>query len=289
MTTSVTVLGLGAMGQALAAAFVRAGHPTTVWNRSAGRDTELVAAGAKSARTIAEAVSASDLVVACLLDLRSVHEVLDPVAEILAERALVNLTSTEPRGSRELADWAANHGIDFLDGGIMAVPPMIGRPGSSLLYSGSRQLFDDHRATLELLGSAEYFGADAGRAALVDFALLAGMYAMFAGFYHGAAMVRAIGMSAEDFGQRASGWIAAMTESLPRAGATIDSGDYSKPFQPLDFTKAAVDAIVSASRDAGVDLDIIGAIKNLVDRQVAAGHRADSSERMFESLNPRAA
>ncbi|MFE9323707.1 NAD(P)-dependent oxidoreductase [Nocardia sp. NPDC052278] len=289
MTTSVTVLGLGAMGQALAAAFVRAGHPTTVWNRSAGRETELVAAGAKSAQTVAEAVTASDLVVACLLDHRSVHEVLDPVTDILAGRALVNLTSTEPRGSRELAEWAANRGIDFLDGGIMAVPPMIGLPGSSVLYSGSRELFDNHRATLELLGSAEYFGVDAGQAALIDFALLAGMYAMFAGFYHGAAMVRTIGMSAEDFGQRASGWIAAMTGSLPRAGATIDSGDYSKPFQPLDFTKAAVDAIVSASRDAGVDLDIVGAIKNLVDRQVAGGHGADSSERMFESLNPRAA
>jgi 3-hydroxyisobutyrate dehydrogenase-like beta-hydroxyacid dehydrogenase len=289
MTTSVTVLGLGAMGRALAMAFVRAGHPTTVWNRSAGRDAELVAAGAKSAQTVAEAVSASDLVVVCLFDLRSMHEVLDPVADFLVGRALVNLTSTEPRGSRELAEWAANHGIDFLDGGIMATPPMIGRPGSSLLYSGSRAVFDEHRATLELLGSAEYFGADAGQAALVDLALLAGMYTMFAGFYHGAAMVRTIGISAEDFGQRASGWIAAMTGSLPRAGATIDSGDYSKPFQPLDFTKAAVDAIVSASRDAGVDLDIIGAIKNLVDRQVADGHGGDSSERMFESLNPRAA
>ena len=80
-----------------------------------------------------------------------------------------------------------------------------------------------------------------------------------------------------------------MTGSLLRAGATIDSGDYSKPFQPLDFTEAAIDAIVSARRDADVDLDIVGAIENLVDRQVADGHDADSSERMFESLNPRAA
>ncbi|WP_433734715.1 NAD(P)-dependent oxidoreductase [Nocardia sp. CA-129566] len=287
MTTSVTVLGLGAMGQALASAFVRAGHPTTVWNRSPGRDAELIATGAKSARTVAEAVAASDLVVVCLLDHRSVHGVLDPVADILADRALLNLTSTEPRGSRELAEWAASHGIDFLDGGIMATPPMIGQPGSSLLYSGSRSVFDTHRAALESLGSAEYFGADAGQAALVDFALLAGMYTMFAGFYHGAAMVRTIGISAEDFGHRTAGWLAAMAGSLPRAGATIDSGDYSKPFQPLDFTKAALDAIVSASRDAGVDLDVIGAIKNLVDRQVADGYGAQSSERMFESLHPR--
>ena len=35
--TPVTVIGLGLMGQALAGAFLRAGHPTTVWNRSAAK------------------------------------------------------------------------------------------------------------------------------------------------------------------------------------------------------------------------------------------------------------
>ncbi|MFQ6327525.1 NAD(P)-dependent oxidoreductase [Nocardia sp. CWNU-33] len=284
--TTVTVLGLGAMGQALAAALVRGGHQTTVWNRSPGKDTELVAAGAKSATTVAEAVAAGDLVVACLFDHQSVHDVLDAVADQLAGRSLVNLTSTQPQGARELAEWAQRHGIDYLDGGIIATPPMIGQPGSSILYSGSQQIFDDHREVWELFGSAEYFGTDAGSASVVDFALLAGMYAMFAGFHHGAAMVRTVGISAADFGQRSAGWLAAMTASLPRAGAQIDTGDYTTVFQSLDFTKAAIDAIVSASRDAGVDLDIVGPLKNLVDRQVADGYGAESTERMFESLNP---
>lgn len=33
----VTVLGLGPMGRALASAFLAAGHPVTVWNRTPGR------------------------------------------------------------------------------------------------------------------------------------------------------------------------------------------------------------------------------------------------------------
>lgn len=32
-----TVIGLGLMGQALAAAFLKEGHPATVWNRSPGK------------------------------------------------------------------------------------------------------------------------------------------------------------------------------------------------------------------------------------------------------------
>ena len=35
--TDVTMIGLGAMGSALARAFIGAGHSVTVWNRTAAR------------------------------------------------------------------------------------------------------------------------------------------------------------------------------------------------------------------------------------------------------------
>lgn len=41
ISESVTVLGLGAMGTALAGAFLRAGHRITVWNRSADKTVPL--------------------------------------------------------------------------------------------------------------------------------------------------------------------------------------------------------------------------------------------------------
>ncbi len=48
-SSAVTVLGLGPMGRALATAFLEAGLRTTVWNRTPGRDADLVAKGAVSA------------------------------------------------------------------------------------------------------------------------------------------------------------------------------------------------------------------------------------------------
>lgn len=62
---------------------------------------------------------------------------LDPLAASLSGRALVNLTTTTPGQARELADWSRHRAIDYLDGGIMAVPEMIGGPGAAILYSGS--------------------------------------------------------------------------------------------------------------------------------------------------------
>lgn len=281
----VTVLGLGAMGHALAAALVKGDVPTTVWNRTPGKDTELVAAGAVVAETAAEAVRGAGVVITVLLDHASVHEILDPIAGELAGRQWINLTSTAPEESRELARWAATHGIEFLDGGIMAIPPMIGDPGAAILYSGAERVFDTHRATLELLASAEYFGQDTGVAALLDFSLLANMYLMFAGFFQGAAMARGAGFSASDFAARATPWITAMARGLPEYGRRIDSGDYSAEVQHLAFQKAALDAISRASRDAGVAPVLIAPLAELVDRQVENGHGHAAFERTIEELH----
>ncbi|QIS04361.1 NAD(P)-dependent oxidoreductase [Nocardia brasiliensis] len=283
--TPVTVLGLGAMGQALAAALRKGDRPTVVWNRTPGKDADLVAAGAERAATVAEAIETEGPIIAVLLDHASVHETLDPVAAELHGKQLINLTSTAPDEARELAAWAAEHGIDYLDGGIMAVPQMIGLPGASILYSGSRTVYDANLTTLQLFATAEYFGADAGLASTYDFALLAGMYTMFGGFLHGAAMMRSVGVSATDFADRAARWVSAMTQSLPAFGALIDAGDYTDPTQTISFHKAAIDAITRATRDAGVTTDFIAPLKTLIDRQVADGHGAADLARTVKELH----
>lgn len=281
--TTVAVLGLGPMGRAIAATLVKSGNRTLVWNRTPGKDTDLVALGAESTPEPAAAIDRAELVIVVLGDHASVHAVLDPVAGRLPGKTLVNLTSTAPEDSRELGRWAAGHGIDYLDGGIMAVPPMIGGPGASILYSGTGA-FDKFRPVFEKLGTADYFGDDPGSAALYDFALLAGMYAMFTGFFHGAAMVRSAGVSATSFAPRAAAYVTAMAELIPAYAEVIDSGDYIDEVQPASFHKPAFDAIVRASRDAGVALDIVGPIKNLIDRQIADGRAGMGLERIVEEL-----
>ncbi|GAB2983559.1 NAD(P)-dependent oxidoreductase [Saccharothrix stipae] len=281
--TKVTVLGLGAMGAALATALVRAGHPTAVWNRSPGKADALVGLGATAAPTARDAVSAADVVIACLFDADSVHEVLDPVADLLTGRTLVNVTTTTPDQSREIAGWAAAHGVAYLDGGIMAVPQMIGQPGSSVLYSGSRAAFDRYRPLLDLWGESAYFGEDAGVASLYDLALLAGMYVMFAGFLHGAAMVGGAGVSAAEFAERAAPWLSAMTGAFAGFAAVVDGGDYTGPGQQsLEFSDLG--DMVDASAAQGISTEVVGVVQGLIRRQVDAGHGKEGFARIFESI-----
>ncbi|WP_285732376.1 NAD(P)-dependent oxidoreductase [Kitasatospora phosalacinea] len=279
----MTVLGLGAMGSALAGALVEAGWRTTVWNRSAGRAGALVERGAVEAASAAEAVRASPLVVVCLFDHASVHEVLDPLVDDLAGRALVNLTTTKPEQARESAAWAARARIAYLDGGIMAVPAMIGQPGASILYSGSEQVFRTHGALFEQWAAGTYFGEDAGLASLYDFALLSAMYVMFAGFVQGAALLAPAGVSAGSFAAMAAPWLTAMTGELAGYAEVIDGGDYTVPGQQ-SLTFSNLGLFVEAITEQGVSAEPVAMVQRLVQQQVDAGHGTEGFARIVESL-----
>jgi 3-hydroxyisobutyrate dehydrogenase-like beta-hydroxyacid dehydrogenase len=212
-------------------------------------------------------------VIACLLDHASVHEVLDPLSDELAGRTLINVTTTTPEQSREMGAWAADAGIAYLDGGIMAVPPMIGQPGSSILYSGSAAVFDQYKPLLDRWGDSTYFGEDAGLASLYDLALLAGMYVMFAGFMHGAAMVAPAGVTAGEFAARAAPWQTAMTGAFQGFAAVIDGGDYTvEGQQSLEFSDVALGGILAASADQGISTEALAMVQRLTQRQIDAGH-----------------
>ncbi|QKV90859.1 NAD(P)-dependent oxidoreductase [Streptomyces sp. NA02950] len=279
----VSVLGLGAMGSALAGALVKAGYSTTVWNRTSGKADDLVAQGGRSAATARDAVRAGQLVIACLLDHASVHEVLDPLSGDLAGRTLINVTTTTPEQSRNMAAWAADAGVAYLDGGIMAVPHMIGRPGASVLYSGSADVFQRYTSLLELWGTSTYFGADAGLASLYDLALLAGMYVMFAGFLHGAAMVAPAGVTAGEFAAMAAPWLTAMTGGFEGFAAVIDGGDYTvEGQQSLEFS--SLDHLVAATAEQGISTEVVAMVQGLIQRQIDAGHGAEGFARIIESI-----
>lgn len=283
-TTPVTVLGLGVMGTALAEAFLRNGHPTTVWNRTASRAEPLVKAGATATASPAEAIAASPLVIVCVVHNDVFREVLTPLAGKLAGKTLVNLDNGTPAQAREFAGWAAEHGIDYLDGGIMAIPPMIGTPAASVFYSGSPAAFETHRETLARLGQPRFFGDDPGLAALYDVALLTGMYGVFAGFLQAVSVVRSTGATATEFLPLVMPWLEAMLPSLAHAAAQID-GDYGEGVtSPLAMQAAAFDNLLDTARDAGVRPDLFVPLAELMREAVSAGHGEHDVSSLVEVL-----
>ncbi|MEV6805445.1 NAD(P)-binding domain-containing protein [Streptomyces sp. NPDC051132] len=281
--TPLTLLGTGAMGTALGRAWLAAGHPLTVWNRTPGRTAALTAEGAVAAGSAAEAVAANRLVVVCLLDDASVGTALADAG--LAGRDLVNLTTGTPADARARAAWAEERGARFLDGGIMAVPPMIGAPGAFVFYSGHPELFAEHQATLAVPAGTEYTGADAGLAALYDVALLSGMYGMFAGLTHAFALVRGTEVAPENLAAPLVRWLDAMAGSAHDTAARLTSGDYTTGVvSHLAMQVAGSETLVRTAAEQGVSAELLTPFLELMRRRLADGHGAEDTTGLVDLL-----
>lgn len=287
--TSVTVIGLGLMGQALAAEFIKAGHSTTVWNRSPGKAAQLVADGATLADSAADAVAASPLVIVCVSDYDAVHELLDPLGQVLADRVLVNLTTATSAQARDTAGWAAERNIRYLDGAIMAIPPDIGTNESVLLYSGPKADFDAHEATLRCLAPASsiYLDADHGLSALYDMALLGIMWGILNGFLHGAALLGTAKVKATTFAPLAVTMINAISDYVTAYAPEVDEGEYPATHATMTVHQIAIEHLARESEVLGINSEMPRHFKSLADRAVAAGHADSSYSAMIEQFrNP---
>ncbi|MFI6490496.1 NAD(P)-dependent oxidoreductase [Streptomyces sp. NPDC050564] len=283
----VGVLGLGLMGTALAAALLKAGHPTTVWNRTPSKTGPLTAQGATPAGTHAEAVTAGPLTLVCLTTYDDVTELLHPHTTVLTGRTLVNVTNGTPVQARKLASWAQEHGIAYVDGGIMAVPQMIATPAAYVLYSGDERAYETHRATLAALGGTRWTGTDPGLAALYDLSLLTGTYGMVAGVAQAFALIRSEGIPARELAPLLQDWLTAMANGLvPGTANAVDTGRHLTDVSSLAVSQAAFPGLLHTFADQGVRTELFEPMRELLDRAVAEGYADDGLSRLVELLAP---
>lgn len=282
--TAVTVLGLGAMGSAIARKFLDRGYRTTVWNRTASKSAPLVDAGATAAATAAEAVAASPLVVVCLLDGTAVDDVLGSVDAVVAGKVLVNLTSGSPAQARANERWANEHGAEYIDGKLMGDPPHVGTPNITVPLSGSRAAFDAHETTLRELGSVGYHGEDAGFAAVEFMAQVAMAYEMLIGYLHVLELVRAEGGDVTEFAERVAGSLPAYPSLLTAIAKAVATGEYPPDLGPLRVQAALMGDMIDHRQSVGVEAVRMREVKELMDRRIADGHGEQGFSSLFELL-----
>ncbi|WP_331758111.1 NAD(P)-binding domain-containing protein [Streptomyces anulatus] len=288
--SAVTVLGLGPMGRALAAAFLNAGLRTTVWNRTPGRDRELVAQGAVSVRSAEEAVAASGLTVVCVVNYDAVNTILrrEMVTEAIKGRTVVNLTADTPDRARDTAAWASEHGVRYLDGAIMTPTVTIGTPAAVFIHSGPQDLYHEHQPVLQTLGGTHtHLGEDIGRAAAYDIALLDIFWTAMAGYVHALAVARAEGINARELAPFAKGIGDILPPIFEGLADDVDSGIFSGEGNPLTSAASSMAHIVHTSEAHGIEAGVMRAAEGLARRAIGRGHGADGFTRVTELLGRR--
>jgi 3-hydroxyisobutyrate dehydrogenase len=149
----IAFLGMGRMGQLLAAHILDAGHELAIWNRTPGKADALVSRGAREADSVAAAVADAEAIVLMLFGSDSVHEVLGQIAGAAPSGTLViDATTTGPSAARGLGEQAAASGLRYVDAPVAGSLPPAKEGTLTIFVGGSDSDVAAARPLLELWG-----------------------------------------------------------------------------------------------------------------------------------------
>ena len=268
--TDVTMLGLGAMGSALARAFLGAGHGITVWNRTPSKMDSLLALGANGTSSISEAVEASPIIVICVDNYEITTNLIleNNLGQYLSDRTLVQLSTGSPKEVNEFEEIIRGFDCEYIDGAIMPYPDGIGDDDAKLLFAGSEKTYNKCLPVLKCLGGdLRYLGSNIKGAAALDMALLTYDLCSFLGVIHGSHICESENISVSEF--------AAMFPEGSGAREPIDvvhSGIYDEPGATLSVWDGALQRIQTQAKDSGINTEVPDFISSFFRRAIAAGY-----------------
>jgi len=250
---TVSVLGLGAMGTALARALLSSGHHVTVWNRNKSRGAALAQEGASLVADISQAISASELIVVCLIDKQTSENLLKclPEAVDLTGRTFVNVSTGSAEEAKRIDQLISYRKGSYLDGGIMCYPKDIGAASTAILYSGSEEAYLQHESILrDLAGQPYYLGSNPETCAPTYLALYVAYFGAIAAWMEGAVLASTAGVSINDFGHLSTIITDMLVDGIKTATQRIDSEHYTGDQASIDVHVAGQELVLQAQKDA---------------------------------------
>ncbi|ANF58693.1 NAD(P)-dependent oxidoreductase [Halotalea alkalilenta] len=162
----VAFIGLGIMGERMAANLLAAGYQVRVHDIRIEAASRLVAQGATAAADVAEAASEADIVITMLPDTPQVEEVVRGARGLLAHppkgRLYVDMSTISPQATRALAAELGAVGIDMLDAPVSGGPLGAERASLSIMVGGAEDAFERAKPFLSHMGSTIFHLGDTG-------------------------------------------------------------------------------------------------------------------------------
>ena len=273
-TERVGFIGLGTMGAAMAANLARSKFTLTVWNRTAGRDEDVLALGARRATTPSEVAAHSDLVVMCVTDSPQVEEILfaqGGLAEGLREGSLIIDCSTiSPLATVDFASRVASTGAAWVDAPVSGGSEGALRGTLSIMVGGSDD--DVRRASpiLAAMGTTITHVGELGAGQwtkAINQVILAGTYL---GVAEGITLGLKAGLDMEKVVAALSGGAAASWILSNRSGRMIDD-DYPLGFK-LALHRKDLSIALALARESGAQLPVATMAAHFEDELIAEGY-----------------
>jgi 3-hydroxyisobutyrate dehydrogenase-like beta-hydroxyacid dehydrogenase len=173
MNMNVAILGLGAMGAAIARRLADAGVALTVYNRSPAPTAEFAARGVQVGATPTEAAAGADVAISMLADGPAVEAVLlgEEGALAAAPGVLVDMSTIDVPSSERVAAGARAAGVGYLRAPVSGNPSVVAAGNLAILVSGDAAVLERTRPLLESIGPKVFHLGDAEQARVMKLAL----------------------------------------------------------------------------------------------------------------------
>ncbi|MEV0219837.1 NAD(P)-dependent oxidoreductase [Streptomyces sp. NPDC050704] len=272
---TVSVLGTGIMGAAMARNLARAGHSVRAWNRSRAKAEPLAADGAHVSDTPAEAVRGADVVLTMLYDGAAALEVIRQASPGLRPGAAwVQSTTAGLDAVGELAGFADEHGLVFFDAPVLGTRQPAEAGQLLVLAAGPSQSRDAVLPVFDAVGSRTVWtGEDGAAGSATRLKLVANSWVIAATNATGEvlALAKALGVDPQSFFDAIAGGPLDMGYLRAKAGLILDDRLTPAAFAVGTAVKDAR-LIVEAGRQHGIRLDVAAAGAERLARAAAQGH-----------------
>jgi 3-hydroxyisobutyrate dehydrogenase len=285
----VGFIGLGTMGASMAANLVRAGFELTVWNRTPGRDLDVLALGAHRAQTPSEVAAASDIVVVCVTDSPQVDEILFAdhglAAGLRAGSLIIDCSSISPLATREFAARLATNDVHWVDAPVSGGSEGALRGTLSIMVGGTEDDVARAHPVLVAMGSNITHVGELGAGQwtkAVNQVILAGTYL---GVAEGITLGLSAGLDMDRVVAALSGGAANSWILTNRSQRMIDD-DYPLGFK-ISLHRKDLEIALSLASETGAHLPVAAMAAEFEDELIAEGHGDDDNSALARSIRRR--
>ncbi len=283
--SAISVIGLGAMGGALARALQQGGHETTVWNRTPEKMIPIVASGATGASSVVGAVIASPVILVCIDSYATTQRILgaEDVIPHLSGRSLIQLSTGTPREVQECAVWCNDHGITYIDGAILCLPTGVGAEDAQFMFAGPEIAFKALDPLLECLGGdRRYLGENIRAAATLDLAWLSQRLGLIIGAIHGVRLCES-----EEVGVDVYEQMFPDGDRVRTLASAIRENNYVDPDVTVGVWNAVLQRFKEQARDAGMNDEFPDFVAGIIKRAMHAGYGGEDVAALIKILRER--
>ena len=249
-------MGLGLMGHPMASNLLKAGYQVTVWNRTASRADDLVAAGALLADSPSDLAANCNFIISIVSDPPALESILwgprGALPSLRSGTIYVDSSTVSPTLARKVSAACAERGVRFLDAPVTGGDWGAKKGELIFMVGGDAATLAEAEPVLRVLGKKWFHLGPSGAGQTIKLAMNLILALQVDALAEAIALVTAAGMQGEQL-------VEVLQSSMARA-AVLDvkapnllSGNY-KPSFPLRLMHKDLTLALDLAREEGITL-----------------------------------